>query len=182
MPSTSFQHVAVPQESYKPRQIGLFRGTADAPRGFGCPIGIQQIVQVKIAPQNRPQNGKESRKTVCPRRKMSEVTQKQVHQQANPYLPTDSIGAVAPKVGQLQRLLDLFEKHFDVPPTSIEFGHRPGTPRQMVGQKDQRLYLFHPPLIRAYTKRYFIATKRHKKHKKDCIISRKDLTRCVATC
>ena len=40
--------MAVPQELSEPRQIGQFRGAADTPRGVGCPIGIQQIIQVKI--------------------------------------------------------------------------------------------------------------------------------------
>ncbi|PIV16354.1 MAG: hypothetical protein COS42_10625, partial [Flavobacteriales bacterium CG03_land_8_20_14_0_80_35_15] len=89
MPSTSFQHVAVPQGLSQSRQIGLFRGCADTPRWSGCPIGIQQIIQIKVSPQNSPQNGKESCKTMCPRGEMGKVTQKQMHQETNPHLPTD---------------------------------------------------------------------------------------------
>jgi len=57
MASTSFQHMAVPQKSSEPRQIFQFWGATDAAWGLGCPIGIQQIAQLKIPPQNGPQNG-----------------------------------------------------------------------------------------------------------------------------
>jgi len=83
-------------------------------------LGIQQIVQIEITPQNGPQNGEKPRKAVRPRGEMGKVTQNQMHQQANPHLPTHGTGAMAEKVSQLQGLFDFLEKCFNVPSTGFQ--------------------------------------------------------------
>jgi len=78
-----------------------------------------------------------------------QVPQKQMHQQADPDLPLHGIGIVAQEVRQLERLFDFLEKHLDLPASPIEFRHRPRTPLQIVGQKDEfpflAIYFDHRP-------------------------------------
>ena len=129
-------HVAVPQLSCKTRQIGLFRSGAEPAWGFGCPIGIDQEMQVPPTPENGTNDGEQTGETVSPAMEERQIAQQQMDQQAHPRLPLYGIGAVPQKVGQLKRLLDLLEEDLDVPSAPVQFGHGPGTPLQVVGEKD----------------------------------------------
>ena len=53
-------------------------------------------------------------------------TQQHVDQQRAPYLPAHRVGRVSQKVSELQGLLNLFEKHFDLPACFVEFADRGG--------------------------------------------------------
>ena len=130
-----FKHVAVPQQSSEARQIRLFRASTYAPRGSGCPIGIQQIHKFKVSPQHRPNYREQSCETMTPRTQMGKIAQQQMHQQPHPHLPTHRIGAMSQEIRQLQGLFDLFEKHFNIPTTTVKLRHRPCTPCQVVCQK-----------------------------------------------
>lgn len=67
------------------------------------------------APQYGPDHGEEAGKAVLPGMPEGEEADQQVGQQACPDLPAHRVGVMAEEVGQLDGLLDLLEKHFDVP-------------------------------------------------------------------
>src|SRR5271166_548986 len=76
-----------------------------------------------------------SDKGVIPATDHAEKTHKDIKQQCRPDLPTDRVCAVAQEVAQLQALLDLFKKHFDLPAAAIQISHTGGAPLQIVSQK-----------------------------------------------
>ncbi len=51
-----------------------------------------------------------------PLRQITQVAQQHIDQQGHPDLPAHGVGVVTQEIGQLQRLLDLLEEHFDLPP------------------------------------------------------------------
>src|SRR5216684_2391006 len=61
--------------------------------------------------------------------------QEHIGQERHPYLPAYCIGIVSQEVAQLEGLLDLFEKHFDVPPAPIQIDNRLRAPLHVVRQK-----------------------------------------------
>lgn len=107
----------------------------------GCPIAAQQFQQVPSGPQHRAQKGKEPREAMRPVGEVTQVTQQHIDPQRHPHLPAHRVGVVAQEIRQLQRLLDLFEKHFDLPPAAIEISHGARTPVQVVGQKGHFSFL-----------------------------------------
>jgi hypothetical protein len=130
--SSILGHVAVPQDfghrgliSCKPPQIGLLRGGTETAGWFGCPIAIEQFSQMPAAPQNGSDNGEQSGKAVLPGMREGQIADQQVSQQSGPDLPLNRIGIMTKKVGQLNGLLDLLEKHFDIPSAPVEFRHGP---------------------------------------------------------
>ena len=64
----------------------------------------------------------------------STEAQQHIGQERSPHLPAHGVGIMPQEVGQLESLLDLFEKHFDFPsaPIQIEDGLR--TPLQVTRQ------------------------------------------------
>src|ERR1700751_2767535 len=100
-----------------------------------CPTENQQIPQINFSPERGSYQREEPRKGVVPAAHHAQKTHQDVEQQRRPDLPTDRVGAVAQEIAQLQALLDLFEEHFDLPPTAIQIGHTAGAPTEMVGQK-----------------------------------------------
>lgn len=142
--SSILRHVAVPQDfghgcrlSYECPQIGLLRGGTKATGRFGCPIEAEQFSQMPAPPQDSPDYGEETGETVLPRMLEGQVAYQQVGQQTGPDLPAHGISVMAEKVGQLHGLLDLLEEHLDVPSATVEFGHGPGAPGEVVGQELQ---------------------------------------------
>ena len=93
-----FRLLAIPQRSYEPRQIRLFRGCAHPARWFGCPIGIDQGIQAPPAPEDGPEDREQARETVRPAVDKRQVAQQQMHQQPHPHLPAHGVGAVADEV------------------------------------------------------------------------------------
>ena len=131
-----FKQLAVPQHLDEPRQIRLFRSSSDATGWFGCPIGFQQGGQVPATPKRSPNDGEQALEAVIPSVHEFEAAHQQMDEQPCPYLPAYGIGAVAEKVGELERLLDFFKEHLDIPPAAVELRDRPRAPLQMVGQED----------------------------------------------
>ena len=130
-----FEHMAVPQHLAEPRQIRLFRRTPNAAGWFGCPIGFKQCGKAPPAPKHRAHNSELPLEAVLPSVHEREAAHQQVDKQPHPDLPAHGVGAVAQKVGELQRLLDLLEEHLDVPAAAVEFGDRPRAPLQVVGNE-----------------------------------------------
>src|SRR6266699_3919983 len=54
-----------------------------------------------------------------PLRQETQVAQQHVDQERHPDLPAHRVGVVSQEIAQLQRLLDLLEEHFDLPPAPI---------------------------------------------------------------
>src|SRR3989339_1497774 len=132
-----FSQVAVPYLSCETGKIRLFWRSAHSRRGSCCPIENHEISEAPMFPHRGPQDGEEPDKTMAPTMKMREITQQKMHKQTGPYLPADSIFVIAEKVCQLQSLLDLLEKHLDIPSATIQFGDAPCAPFDVVGQKRQ---------------------------------------------
>ena len=72
---------------------------------------------------------------MCPSGEITQIAQQNVSQQRRPHLPAHRIGVVPQKIRQLQGLLDLLEKHFDLPAAAVEVGDGARAPLQVVGQK-----------------------------------------------
>src|SRR5512146_1843891 len=123
------------------RQIRLFGPTQEASAASGCPIDFQQTAQFEFLPEPRTHQGEEPGKAVAPLAEEGAEAQQQINQQSRPYLPAYRIGVVAKEVGQLERLLELLEKHLDAPTTAIQIGDGLGTPCQIVGQEDHFAHL-----------------------------------------
>ena len=130
-----FKQLAVPQHLDEPRQIRLFRRTSYATGWFGCPIEFQQDRQVPAAPKRGSYNGELALKAMIPTVHKFETAHQQVDEQPHPDLPAYGVGAVAYEVGELERLLDLLEEHFDIPTAAVEFGDRPRAPFEVVGDE-----------------------------------------------
>src|ERR1041385_8054716 len=107
----------------------------------GCPIAAQESSQIDFAPQDRPPQREEPYQAVSPLRCPRQETQKHVDQQRHPDLPSHRVGAVPQEISQLQRLLDLLEEYLDLPPASIEIGHRLRAPLKIVRQEDHLPFL-----------------------------------------
>src|SRR5512141_1239275 len=73
---------------------------------------------------------------MAPVGKETEIAQQQVGKQRRPNLPANRVGASAQKVGQLQRLFDLLEEHFDLPTAAIQLDDALGAPFQIVAQEN----------------------------------------------
>ena len=116
-------------------QKGLLRGGTQSSGRFGCPIEFEQFAQMPSAPQDGSDDGEEAGKAVLPGMLECEITHQQVSQQAGPDLPLHRIGIMAEEVGQLNGLLDLLEKHLDIPSAPVKFRHGPGTPLHVIGQE-----------------------------------------------
>src|SRR5438876_1440619 len=85
--------------------------------------------------KSRAQQGKESSEAMAPLAYPSAEAQEHIGQERRPNLPAYCIGIMSQEVGQLEGLLDLFEKHFDVPPAPIQIDNRLRAPLQVVRQK-----------------------------------------------
>ena len=131
-----FKQLAVPQHLDEPRQICLFRSSSYATGWFGCPIGFKQRGQVPSTPKRGSYDGEQALETVIPSVHELETAHQQMDEQSGPYLPAHGIGAVAKKIGELERLFDFFKEHLDVPAATVELGHCPRTPFKVVRQKD----------------------------------------------
>lgn len=93
-------------------------------------------MQAPPAPEDGPDDREQARETVRPAVDKRQIAQKQMHQQSHPHLPAHGVGAVAEEVRKLKCLLDLFEEHLDVPAATVQLGHSPGAPFQVIGHKD----------------------------------------------
>jgi len=130
------KQLAVPQRLSEPRQVRQFRRSSYAPRRFGCPIGFKQDRQIPATPKRSPYNREQAFEAVFPSVHEGKASHEQMDQQPHPDLPPNGIGAVAEKVGELKRLLDLFEEHLDIPAAAVELSDRPRAPLQVVGHED----------------------------------------------
>jgi len=119
----------------KAGQIGLLRAGHHAKTSTGCPIAEKKRNDVESVPKAGPQQGEQACEAVPPTAQMSEEAHQQVGQQRRPYLPLDRLLVVADEVDQLHGLFQLLEEHLDLPSGSVQFGNRPGTPRQVVCDK-----------------------------------------------
>ncbi len=131
-----FEHMAVPQHSAEPWQIRLFRCTSYAPGWFGCPIGFKQGRQVPATPKRCSCTREQALETVFSSVHERKAAHQQMDKQPHPDLPANGVGAVAKEVGELECLLNLLEKHLNVPTTTVELGDRPRAPLQIVGDED----------------------------------------------
>jgi hypothetical protein len=100
-----------------------------------CPRESQQIPQVNFSPERRSQQREEPGERVIPAAHHAQKAHQDVEQQRSPDLPADRVGAVAQEIAQLQALLDLFKKHFDLPTAAIQTSHTPSAPREIIGQE-----------------------------------------------
>src|SRR5512135_2701710 len=114
--------IGCPTASSESCQIGLLRRAEKASAASGCPIDFQQTAQFELLPQRRAQQRKEPGEAVAPLAQPSTEAQQEIQQQRRPYLPAHRASRVAQKVGQLERLLDLLEEHFDLPAAPVEVG------------------------------------------------------------
>src|SRR5882672_8924094 len=110
-----FMRIGCPTALIEPCQIGLLGRAEKASAACGYPIDFQQTAQFEFLPQRRAQQRKEPGEAVAPLAEPGAEAQQEIQQQCRPYLPAHRVGRVAQKVGQLERLLDLLEEHFDLP-------------------------------------------------------------------
>src|SRR5213075_2931885 len=125
--------IGCPRGLSQARQIRLLRRAQEATAASGCPIAIEQAAQIHSLPQSRAQQGEESSKAMRPLTEEGTETQQQINQQSGPHLPPHGVGVVPEKVGQLERLPEFFEKHFDAPAAAIQIPNRLSTPGHVVG-------------------------------------------------
>ena len=102
----------------------------------GCPTALEQIGEVTFEPESGADIGEEPGEAVCPPAPPGKEAKEQMHEQGRPHLPFDGVGVVPKEVDQLHGLLELFEKSFDRPATTVEIGHGAGTPREIVGEEN----------------------------------------------
>ena len=122
----------------QPRLFGLAQHAKTA---AGCPTAFEQGAQIDAPPEDGARHGPEAGKAAGPAAEVREVAQQHVAEEGRPELPAHGVGAVAEKVAELERLLDLAEKNFDLPAAAVELGHAAGRPLEVIGEKDQ-----HAPL------------------------------------
>src|SRR5580765_3163669 len=104
-----------PTASAESGQKGLLGRAQKASAAPGCPIDFEQAAQFEDLPQGRAQQREEPGEAVRPLTQPGTEAQQDIGQQGGPYLPAHRVGAVAQEVGQLEGLLELFEKDFDRP-------------------------------------------------------------------
>lgn len=127
------------------------------PRGIECsdylesrgcfPIGFQQFKQVDPFPQGLAGDGEEPGGAAVSRREVRHQPQRHGVQQDGVILPSYRVGAVNEKAAELETLLDLFEKHLDVPSAAIEIAYGSRAPIHVVGDENHDppgVVHFHP--------------------------------------
>src|SRR5258708_32008815 len=68
---------------------------------------------------------------------MTQVAQQHVHQKRDPNLPPHRIGIVTQEIRHLQRLLNLLEEDFYLPPAAVEIDYALRAPGQIVGRSEE---------------------------------------------
>src|ERR1019366_8884626 len=104
----------------KPREPRLSGAVDPSATPVGCPTAFEQNGEVTLKPESRSDIGAEPGEAVCPPTAPGEEAQEQMHKQRGPHLPLDSVGVVPEEVDQLHGLLELLEKSFDRPATTVE--------------------------------------------------------------
>ena len=122
--------------SFKTGQKTLGRGWRIFGSAACCPTGFCKAVEIVFAPQVGTQQAVKPLEAAAPLAGHRLVTEQDINQQRAPHLPKDRIFAVAEKIAQLQRLLDLLEKRFDRPSTFVQVGDTRRCPGRVVGDLD----------------------------------------------
>ena len=138
--------------SREARQLTLaWRGEASA-APCCCPIAGEQFTEVAWQPEGGPAEGEQPREAVHPGAPPSLEAQEDIDEESHPDLPFHGIGRVAEEVGQLKRLLDLFEEDLDLPATAVEVRYAPTAPPRLLVRKT-RMRSWPSSSTRAVTRR-----------------------------
>jgi hypothetical protein len=123
--------VAVPEISTKPGK-NVCSGVAIIRRlPLGCPTDApQQIDQLQPLPQGAARQSEEADEAARAAAHESQVSQQQVGDQGLTHQLLHRVGAVPREAAQLEGLLDLHEKHLDLPAAAIELVHGARGPRR----------------------------------------------------
>ena len=114
----------------KTGQESLLRSPLQPERAACCPIRVEIGQQTATLPEHGAEAGEEPGEAMRPATPGMEESQQHIHQQRRPQLPLDRVTVVAEKVSNLQRLLDLLEKHLDIPAGLVEVADAVGTAEQ----------------------------------------------------
>ena len=118
------------------RQISLLWRAEEAAAATGCPIAFEQAAPGQLLPQRRTHQGKEPGEAMAPLAEAGPEAQQQIDEQRRPHLPAHGVGVVAEEVGQLQRLFEFLEEHFNAPAAAIQVSYGLRAPSHAVGQEN----------------------------------------------